>query len=144
MNERTIEAVDLGTEEVLKLSVDASMRLYVDDERVWSISAMGDGIVALTTGIRTVHISAADYWRLLHGATGPTTHAAGYLAARLAHVQSHATELLDALAQAGLIDQVRYPDVSRAVMFLRTALGMPEGAEAETHIEPRLYHNDTW
>jgi hypothetical protein len=55
MSERMIRAQDLGTDEELTLSQDASGRLYVDDERVWSVSALGDGIVALTTGIRTVH-----------------------------------------------------------------------------------------
>ena len=67
----------MGIEEELTLSHDASGRLYVDDERIWSISALGDGIVALTTGIRTVHISAADYWRALHGDASPSTHTAG-------------------------------------------------------------------
>jgi len=50
-----ITAQDLGTEEELTLFQDARGRLYADDERVWSVSAPGDCIVALGTGIRTLH-----------------------------------------------------------------------------------------
>jgi hypothetical protein len=52
VSEQMIMAQDLRAEEELILSHNASGRLYVDDERVWPISALGDGIVALTTGAR--------------------------------------------------------------------------------------------
>lgn len=125
MNEEPIEALDLGTDELLSLSKGAAGRIFVDDERVWSISALADGIVALTTGIRTVHISATDYWRLLHGDARPSTREAGHLVAQLEHLRSHALELLDQLGSEGLIDPIRYPGVYETVTFLRTALGLP-------------------
>jgi hypothetical protein len=50
-----ITTQDLGTEEELTLYQDAGRRLYVGDERIWEVSALGDGIVALTTSIRTLH-----------------------------------------------------------------------------------------
>jgi hypothetical protein len=77
MSEQTITTQDLGAEEELTLSQDASGRLYVNDERVWSVSAMGDEIVALTTDIRTVHVSATDYWSVLHGEGEPSPRPLG-------------------------------------------------------------------
>jgi hypothetical protein len=124
MRERMIETVDLGTDERLILLSDACMRLYVGDERVWSVSALGDGIVALGTVLRTVHIGAADYWRLLHGDVPPTERAAGYLAAQMAQVRGHVVELIDQLAREGLIDCASYPGVCEAVASLETALGV--------------------
>jgi hypothetical protein len=44
MSERMITTQDPGTEEDLTLFQDAGGRLYVDDERIWEVSALGDGI----------------------------------------------------------------------------------------------------
>jgi hypothetical protein len=129
MSEPTIETLDLGTDESLRLALDAGMRLYVDDERVWAVNALDQGVVALTTGIRTVHISAADYWRLLHGAAHPSAQEAGHLAAQLAQVKSYAAQLIDQLARQGLIDYQAYPDIWGRVAALRIALGMPEATQ---------------
>jgi hypothetical protein len=129
-----IRAQDLGTDEELTLSQDASGRLYVGDERVWSISALGDGIVALTTGIRTVHISTADYWRALHGDTGPSTQMAGQLAARLAHLEHHAAALIDALVHEARITPATYPAIWEQVAGLRVALGISD-AEESAHVQ---------
>lgn len=137
MSEQMIRAEDLGTEEELTLSHDASGRPYVDDERVWSISALGDGIVALTTGIRTVHISAADYWRALHGDASPSTHTAGQLTARLAHIEHHAAALIDALVHEARIAPAMYPAIWEQITALRVALGVSDAEEsAYMHAEP--------
>jgi hypothetical protein len=123
MIERIIEAVDLGTDEQLVLSHDAHEQLFANDEPVQAISALGDGIVALTTAPRTVHIGAADYWRLLHGDVPPSMRDAGHLAAQLAHVRSHAYELIELLDQEELLDNAYYPSIANAVAALETALG---------------------
>jgi hypothetical protein len=109
MDERIIETIDIGTDEQLMLSIDASGRIYVADEPAPEISAVGGGIVALTTAHRTVHIGAADYWRLLHGDVPPSLRDAGYLAAQLAHVRKHACELIALLEQEELLDSAYYP-----------------------------------
>jgi hypothetical protein len=90
MRERIIETTDVGTDEQLMLTIEPNERLSVGDEPVRSISAIGDGIVALATTTRTVHISAADYWRLLYGDVPPSKRQAGLLAAQLAHVRGYA------------------------------------------------------
>jgi hypothetical protein len=54
--------------------------------RVWA-STLGDGLVALTTVHRTLHVGAADYWRLLDGDVPPSMRQVGYLAAQLARVR---------------------------------------------------------
>ena len=126
MYERTIETLDLGTDEPIALAHDASMRIYVDDERVWTVNALDRGVVALTTGINTVHISAADYWRLLHGAAHPSMHEAGHLAARLAQAKNYTEQLIDQLTRQGLIDFRTYPEIWGRVAALRMALDIPE------------------
>jgi len=129
MSERTITAQDLGTEEELTLYQDARGRLYADDERVWSVNALGDGIIALGTGIRTVHISATDYWRLLHGEGELSPHHAGILAARLAHIEQHATALIEAIVHDAHVSPGTYPAIWERIEALRTALGAAAGAE---------------
>ena len=124
MDERIIETIDVGTDEQLMLSIEANGRLYVGDELVHDISELGDGIVALTTVHRTVHIDAADYWRLLHGDVPPSMRQAGYLAAQLAHVRNHADELIEQLDQEELLDNAYYPSIVDIVAALETALGM--------------------
>jgi hypothetical protein len=124
-----ITAQDLGTEEELTLYQDAGGRLYVNDERVWSISALGDGVVALTTGIRLVHITATAYWRVLHGEDGPSPHTAGILAARLAHIERRAAALIEAIGQETRISPIAYPAIWEQVEALRTALGTVDAAE---------------
>ena len=123
MIERIIEVVDLGTDEQLVLSLDAHAQLFVGEEPAQTISALGDGIVALTTVVRTVHIGAADYWRLLHGDVPPSMRDAGHLAAQLAHVRSHAHELIELLDQEELLDNAYYPSIANVVAALETALG---------------------
>jgi hypothetical protein len=123
MDERIIETIDVGTDEQLMLSIDADGRLYVGDELAHAISALGDGIVALTTAHRTVHIGAADYWRLLHDDVPPTLREAGYLAAQLAHVRSHARQLIELLDQEELLDNAYYPSIEEVTAALQTALG---------------------
>jgi len=125
MRERLIETVDLGTDERLMLLADAQARLYVGEELVWSVSALGDGIVALATSHRTVHIGAANYWRLLYGDLPPSTRVAGCMAAQLAHARSHVAELIDQLAREGLLDHARYPAICAAATALDTALALP-------------------
>ena len=124
MIERIIETVDLGTDEQLILLSGAHEQLFVGDEPTQSVSALGDGIVALTTARRTVHIDAADYWRLLHGDVPPSMRAAGYLAAQLAHVRSHTRELIALLEQEELLDNAYYPSIADVVAALETALGL--------------------
>jgi len=85
--------------------------------------------VALTTGIRTVHISATDYWRVLHGEGRPSPHHAGILAARLAHLERHATALIAALEQEAQIAPTAYPAIWEQITALRTALGTAAAAE---------------
>lgn len=128
MSERMITTQDLGTEEELTLYQDDSGQLYVGDERIWSVSALGDGIVALSTGIRTVHISATDYWRVLHGEGSPSPHDAGVLAARLAHLERHAILLIEAIVEAR-ISPATYPRIWKRLEALQTALGAAEAAE---------------
>jgi hypothetical protein len=123
MIERIIESVDLGTDEQLVLSLDAHAQLFVGDEPVQAISALSDGIVALTTARRTVHIGAADYWLLLHGDVPPSMRDAGHLAAQLAHVRSHAHELIELLDEEELLDNAYYPSIANVVAALETALG---------------------
>lgn len=123
MDERIIETIDVGTDEQLMLSMDADGRLSVGDELVQAISALDEGIVALTTTLRTVHIGAADYWRLLHGDVPPSQREAGYLAAQLAHVRKHATELIELLDQEELLDNAYYPSIAEVAAELQTALG---------------------
>ena len=123
MGEQTITILDVGTDEELSLFQDSAGRLYVDDERVWSVSALGDGIVALTTGIRTVHIGAADYWRALHGEDGPSVHRAGILAARVAHLEDRTAALIAAIAHEPRITPAAYPAIWERIKELRTALG---------------------
>jgi hypothetical protein len=129
MDEWTIATQDLGTEEKLNLFHDAGGLLYVGDERIWSISALGDGIVALTTSIRTIHISAADYWRLLHGDAGPSLQEAGILAARLAHLERYATALITALVHEAHISPATYPSIWRQIEALQTFLGRLDTAD---------------
>jgi len=129
MSERMITTRDLGTEEDLTFYQDAGGRLYVDDERIWEVSALGDGIVALTTGIRTVHISATDYWRVLHGEDGPSPHHAGILAARLAHLERHAAALIGAIEYEERLSPTAYPAIWEQIVALRTALGAADAAE---------------
>jgi hypothetical protein len=128
MSERTITTRDLGAEEELTLYQDAGGKLYVNDERIWSVSALGDGIVALTTGIRTVHIDATDYWRVLHGEGGLSPHAAGILAARLAHLEHHATALIAAIEYEERLSRTAYPAIWQQIAGLRTALDAAETA----------------
>jgi hypothetical protein len=109
MNKRIIETVDLGTDEQLLLTIDANAELSVGGEPVWSVSGLGDGIVALTTAFRTVHIGAADYWRLLHGDVPPSARAAGKPAAQLARVR--APELIAQLDQEESPDNAFYPSI---------------------------------
>jgi hypothetical protein len=123
MDERIIETIDVGTDEQFMLSIAANGQLHIGDELVHAISALGDGIVALRTARRTVHIDAADYWRLLHGDVPPSRREAGYLAAQLAHVQSHARELIGLLEQEELLDNAYYPSIAEVVVALETALG---------------------
>jgi len=123
MIERIIKTVDLGTDEQLMLSLDAHAQLFVGDAPIHAVSALGDGLVALTTAHRTVHIGAADYWRLLHGDMPPSMREAGYLAAQLAHVRSHAQELIELLDQEELLDNAYYPSIADAIAALETALG---------------------
>jgi hypothetical protein len=123
MDERIIETIDIGTDEQLMLSIDASGRIYVADEPAPEISALGGGIVALTTARRTVHIDAANYWRLQHDDVPPSLRDAGYLAAQLAHMRRHACELVELLDQEELLDNAYYPSIERVVAELRTALG---------------------
>jgi hypothetical protein len=136
MSERTITAQDVGTEEELTLSQDAGSRLYVNDERVWSVSALGDGLVALTTGIRTVHISATDYGKLLHGEGGPSLRTAGILAARLAHLERHATALIEALLLEARITPVTHPVIWERVAALQAALAAG-AAKTASHMRRR-------
>jgi hypothetical protein len=130
MGEQMIRVQDLGTDEELTLSRDAGGRLYVDDERVWSVSALGDGIIALNTGIRTMHIGAADYWRALHGDAGPSTRTAGQLAAQLAHVEYHALALIDALVYEARISPTTHPAIWEQIAELRVALGVAPAQDA--------------
>jgi hypothetical protein len=130
MIERIIESVDLGTDEQLVLSLDAHAQLFVGDEPVQAISALGDGIVALTTALRTVHIGTADYWRLLHGDVPPSMRDAGHLAAQLAHVRSHANELIELLDQEELLDNAYYPSIANVVAAIETALGKQVAEQA--------------
>jgi hypothetical protein len=123
MDERIIDTIDVGTDEQLILAIDANGQLYVGDEPAPTISALGGGIVALTTARRTVHISADDYWWLLHGGVPPSMHEAGYLAAQLAHVRKHARELIELLDQEELLDNAYYPSIAEVAAALRTALG---------------------
>ena len=123
MIERIIETVDLGTDEQLMLSLDAHGQLFVGDEPIHSVSALGDGLVALTIAHRTIHVGAADYWRLLHGDVPPSMRQAGYLAAQLAHVRSHAYELIELLDQEELLDNAYYPSIADTIAALETALG---------------------
>ena len=123
MIERIIESVDLGTDEQLVLSLDAHAQLFVGDDPVQAINALGGGIVALATPPRTVHIGAADYWRLLHGDVPPSMRDAGHLAAQLAHVRSHANELIELLDQDELLDNAFFPSIANVVAALETALG---------------------
>jgi hypothetical protein len=122
MDKRFIETTDVGTDEQLMVSFDANARLFVDDEPVYSISTLGGGIVALRTALRTVHIGAADYWRVLHGDTPPSLRKAGYMAAQLAHVQSHARALLKQLEQEELLDNSFYPSLATIAAALEIAL----------------------
>jgi hypothetical protein len=130
MIERIIESVDLGTDEQLVLLLDTHEQLFLSDQTVQAISALGDGIVALTTASRTVHIGAADYWRLLHGEVPPSMRDAGHLAAQLAHVRSHAYELIELLDQEELLDNAYYPSIANVVAALETALGKQVTAPA--------------
>jgi hypothetical protein len=123
MDERIIETIDVGTDEQLMLSIEANGRLHVGDEPVQAVSALADGIVALAVGRRTVHIDATDYWRLLHDGVPPSLRQAGHLAAQLAHVQSHARELLAVLEQEELLDNAYYPSIADIAVALETALG---------------------
>jgi hypothetical protein len=125
MDQRIIETIDVGTDEQLMLSIEANGQIYVGDELIHAISALGDGIVALGTAHRTVHIDAADYWRLLHDDVPPSRRAAGHLAAQLAHVRSHARELLALLEQEELLDNSYYPSIADIAVALETALGAP-------------------
>jgi hypothetical protein len=131
MSERMITTQDPGTDEELTLYQNADGRLYVGDERIWSVSALGDGIVALTTGIRTVHISATDYWQVLHGEGGPSPHHAGILAARLAHLEQHAAALIGAIEHEEWLSPTptAYPAIWEQIVALRTALGAADAAE---------------
>jgi hypothetical protein len=129
MSDRIITTQDLGTEEELTLSQDADGRLHVNDEPIWSVSALGDGIVALTTGIRTVHIGAVDYWRLLYGDAGPSPRVAGMLAARLTHVECHAAELIEAIEQEARISPAAFPAIWERIATLRTALSSEAASE---------------
>ena len=129
MDERIIETADVATDEQLMVSFEAKGRLLVGEEPVSSISALGGGIVALTTALRTVHVSAAEYWRMLHGDTPPSVREAGYLAAQLAHVQNHARELLQQLDQEELLDNSYYPSITAAAAALEIALGEPIAGE---------------
>ena len=129
MNERIIETSDLGTDEQILLSIDAAGELYVADEPVQTISAIGGGIVALATLSRTAHVGAADYWRILHGDIPPSQHEAGYLAAQLAHARSHARELIELLEHEELLDNAFYLSLADIVTALQTALG--EGAATQ-------------
>jgi hypothetical protein len=123
MDERIIETIDVGTDEQVMLSMEANGQLYVGDELVHAICALCDGIVALTTARRTVHIDTADYWQLLHGDMPPSIRQAGSLAAQLAHVQSHARELIALLEQEELLDNAYYPSIAEVAVALETALG---------------------
>lgn len=129
MSERTITTQDLGTEEELTLCQDARGRLYVDDERVWSVSALGDGVVALGTGIRTLHIGATDFWRALHGEGELSPHHAGILAARLTHIEQHAAALIEAIVHETQISPTTYPAIWEHIEALRTALSAAAVAE---------------
>jgi hypothetical protein len=130
MSERTITIQDVGTEEELTLSQDAGGRLLVNDEPVWSISALDDGIVALATSLRTVHIGAVDYWRLLYGDAGPSPRVAGMLAARLTHVECHAAELIAEIVREPSISRAAFPAIWERIAMLRTALGTTSASEA--------------
>jgi hypothetical protein len=124
-----ITTQDPGTEEDLTLFQDAGGRLYVGDERIWEVSALGDGIVALTTGIRTVHISATDYWKVLHGDGDASPRQAGTLAARLAHLERHAAALIAAIEYEERLSPTAYPAIWEQIVALRTALGAADTAE---------------
>ena len=128
MRERMITTQDPGTEEKLTLRLDADGTLYVGDERIWSVSALGDGIVALSTGVRMVHISATDYWRVLHGEGGLEAHAAGILAARLAHLEHHTTALIEAIEHEQQLSRSAYPAIWKQIDALQTALGIADAA----------------
>jgi hypothetical protein len=125
MSTQMIATHDLATEEELILYQGTGEQLYVWDEPVSSVSALSDGIVALSTETRTVHIGAADYWRVLHGDGGASAYTAGLLAARLAHIKQHATALIDTLAQQAQAAPAVYLASSAQIAALRTALGMP-------------------
>jgi hypothetical protein len=120
MSERMIMTRDLGTNEELTLFQDAGGRLYINDERVWHVGALNTGLVALTTGIRTVHIAAADYWLALHGEGAPSLKTAGVLIARLAHLERDALALIAAIEQAEGISPAAYPAVWDRIAALRT------------------------
>jgi hypothetical protein len=129
MSERTITTQDVGTEEELTLSQDAAGQLLVNDEPIWSVSALDDGIVALATNLRMVHISALDYWRLLYGDAGPSPRVAGMLAARLTHIECHATELIEEIVREARISPTAFPAIWERVAALRTALGATSASE---------------
>jgi hypothetical protein len=129
MSERMITTQDLGTEEELTLYQDPGRRLYVGDERIWAVSALGDGIVALTTSIGTLHISAADYWRVLHGDGDASPRQAGILAARLAYLERHATALIGAIEYEERLSPTVYPAIWEQIVALRTALGAADAAD---------------
>jgi hypothetical protein len=129
MSKRIITTQDLATEEELTLYQDTGRKLCVNDERIAVVSALGDGIVALSTRSRTVHISATDYWRVLHGEGGLDPYAAGILAARLAHLEHHATALIEVIEHEERLSRTAYPVIWQQIAALRTALGITGAAE---------------
>ena len=129
MSERTIITHDLGTEEELALSQDDGGQLHVNDESIRSVSALDDGIVALTTNSRTVHIGAVDYSRLLYGDAGPSPRVAGMLAARLTHIECHAAELIEEIVREARVSPAEFPAIWERIAALRTALGTTSASE---------------
>jgi len=72
---------------------------------------------------------ATDYWRVLHGEGRPSPHHAGILAARLVHLERHATALIAAIEQEAQIAPTAYPAIWEQITALRTALGTAAAAE---------------
>jgi len=66
---------------------------------------------------------------VLHGEGEPSPHYAGIQAARLAHIEQHATALIAAIAHEAQISPTTYPAIWEQIEALRTALGAAAAAE---------------
>jgi hypothetical protein len=66
---------------------------------------------------------------VLHGESGPSPQAAGVLAARLAHLERHATALIAAIEQEEQISPIAYPMIWERMAALRRDLGSVDTAE---------------